>query len=127
MSSRVPLPGRSDVPGRASDADSGGQDLFCGRAYGQACRKAKDKCLLRLIRRYLETGIMADNVERPTGDPQRSPYSPLPGSIMVDAFDQVVSHGHRFIRYADGVRSSLKAKRQPNRPRADAPSGWKRT
>ncbi|NJC22398.1 group II intron reverse transcriptase/maturase [Arthrobacter pigmenti] len=81
-------------------------------------RKVKDKRLLRLIRRYLEAGIMADGVKQPTeeGTPQGSPLSPLLSNIMLDDFDQLMwSRGHRFVRYADDIRVFVRSKRAAGR------------
>jgi len=84
----------------------------------RVARKVEDKRLLRLIRRYLEAGIMADGVKQPTkqGTPQGSPLSPLLSNIMLDDFDQLMwSRGHRFVRYADDIRVFVKSKRAAKR------------
>ncbi|WP_378042584.1 group II intron reverse transcriptase/maturase [Citricoccus parietis] len=81
-------------------------------------RKVKDKRLLKLIRRYLEAGIMADGVRRATeqGTPQGSPLSPLLSNVMLDDFDQQFwDRGHRFVRYADDIRIFVKSKRAAQR------------
>src|SRR5690625_3084975 len=81
-------------------------------------RKVEDTRLLRLIRRYLEAGIMADGVVQSTvvGTPQGSPLSPLLSNIVLDDFDQVFwSRGHRFVRYADDIRIFLRSKRAAHR------------
>lgn len=80
----------------------------------RVARKVKDKRVLKLIRRYLEAGIMADGVVRQTreGTPQGSPLSPLLSNIMLDDFDQEFwKRGHRFVRYADDIRIFLRSKR----------------
>lgn len=80
----------------------------------RVARKVKDQKVLKLVRRYLEVGIMADGVHRSTreGTPQGSPLSPLLSNIMLDDFDQEFwSRGHRFVRYADDIRVFLKSKR----------------
>lgn len=80
----------------------------------RVARKVKDQKVLKLVRRYLEAGIMADGVHRSTreGTPQGSPLSPLLSNIMLDDFDQEFwSRGHRFVRYADDIRVFLKSKR----------------
>lgn len=80
----------------------------------RVARKVKDKKVLKLVRRYLEAGIMADGVrwETTEGTPQGSPLSPLLSNVMLDDFDQEFwSRGHRFVRYADDVRVFLKSKR----------------
>lgn len=84
----------------------------------RVARKVKDKRLLRLIRRYLEAGIMADGVKQPVaeGTPQGSPLSPLLSNIMLDDFDQEFwGRGHRFVRYADDIRVFVKSKRAAQR------------
>jgi RNA-directed DNA polymerase len=67
-------------------------------------RKVKDKRLLRLIRRYLQAGIMSDGLEtgRSEGTPQGSPLSPLLSNITLDELDKELERrGHAFCRYAD--------------------------
>lgn len=80
--------------------------------------KVKDKFLLRLIRRYLQSGIMLGGVEkaRQKGTPQGGPLSPLLSNILLNQLDQELENrGHRFVRYADDcsiyVRSKVAAKR----------------
>ncbi|WP_449372180.1 reverse transcriptase domain-containing protein [Arthrobacter psychrolactophilus] len=66
----------------------------------RVARKVKDARVLKLVRRYLEAGIMANGVRRATteGTPQGSPLSPLLSNIMLDDFDQVFwGRGHRFV------------------------------
>jgi len=70
----------------------------------RVARKVKDKRLLRLIRRYLQAGIMRDGLEtvRTEGTPQGSPLSPLLSNIMLDELDRELERrGHAFCRYAD--------------------------
>ncbi|MCX2967247.1 group II intron reverse transcriptase/maturase [Gordonia aquimaris] len=84
----------------------------------RVARKVKDKRLLKLIRAYLEAGIMVDGVRQPTaeGTPQGSPLSPLLSNIMLDDFDQEMwARGHRFVRYADDIRVFVKSKRAAER------------
>jgi group II intron reverse transcriptase/maturase len=67
-------------------------------------RKVKDERLLRLIRKYLRTGILKGGVSQPReeGTPQGSPLSPLLSNIMLNELDQELeSRGLRFVRYAD--------------------------
>jgi RNA-directed DNA polymerase len=69
-------------------------------------RKVKDKRLLRLIRRYLNAGIMQEGLisQREAGMPQGSPLSPLLSNILLDDFaKELERRGHRFCRYADGM------------------------
>ena len=81
-------------------------------------RKVKDKRVLRLIRRYLQAGIMIDGVEtqRYEGTAQGSPLSPLLSNVVLDDLDkELEKRGHRFVRYADDcniyVKSETAAKR----------------
>lgn len=77
-------------------------------------RKVEDKRVLKLVRRYLEAGIMAGGVRRETteGTPQGPPLSPLLSNVILDDFDQEFwGRGHRFVRYADDIRVFVKSKR----------------
>ena len=63
-----------------------------------------DKALLKLIRRYLRTGIMSDGLveAREEGTPQGSPLSPILSLIVLDELDKFLEkRGLRFCRYAD--------------------------
>ena len=67
-------------------------------------RKIKDKKLLLLIRRYLQSGIMQGGLEeiRSEGTPQGGPLSPLLSNILLDDLDKELElRGHSFCRYAD--------------------------
>ena len=67
-------------------------------------RKVKDKRVLRLIRKYLESGVLVNGikVKNEEGTPQGGPLSPLLANIMLDELDKKLeSRGHKFCRYAD--------------------------
>lgn len=67
-------------------------------------RRVGDKRLLRIIRRFLEAGIMSEGVtvDRQEGTPQGGPLSPLLSNIMLDDLDkELTRRGHSFCRYAD--------------------------
>ena len=67
-------------------------------------RRIAGKAVLRLIRRYLEAGIMDNGVvmERYEGTPQGGPLSPLLANVLLDEVDRELERrGHRFARYAD--------------------------
>jgi RNA-directed DNA polymerase len=70
----------------------------------RVARVVKDKRVLRLIRRYLESGVMVNGVvmETEEGTPQGGPLSPLLANILLDDLDKELERrGHRFVRYAD--------------------------
>ena len=67
-------------------------------------RKVKDKRVLMLIRKYLESGVLVNGikVKNDEGTPQGGPLSPLLANIMLDELDkELESRGHKFCRYAD--------------------------
>jgi group II intron reverse transcriptase/maturase len=73
----------------------------------RVARRVNDKHLLRLVRRFLEAGVLADGllIVSEEGTPQGSPLSPLLANVMLDDFDwELERRGHRFARYADDVR-----------------------
>ncbi len=66
--------------------------------------KIGDKTLLRLIRKYLRSGILSGGLisQRTKGTPQGSPLSPLLSNIVLDELDkELEKRGHCFVRYAD--------------------------
>ena len=74
----------------------------------------QDKGLLRLIRRYLQTGTLLDGLmtKRTEGTPQGSPLSPLLSNILLNELDaELENRNHRFVRYADDFSIYLKTKR----------------
>jgi RNA-directed DNA polymerase len=67
-------------------------------------RRIGDKRLLRIVRRFLEAGLMQDGVciARHEGTPQGGPLSPLLANLLLDDLDkELEKRGHRFCRYAD--------------------------
>ena len=84
----------------------------------RVARRVGDRRLLRLIRRYLEAGVMVEGVKQPSaeGTPQGSPLSPLLSNIMLDDLDRELERrGHRFVRYADDVRVHVRSERAGER------------
>jgi group II intron reverse transcriptase/maturase len=81
-------------------------------------RKVKDKRVLRLIRRYLQAGVMTGGLlsARSEGTPQGSPLSPILSNIMLDDLDKELERrGHRFCRYADDGHIYVKSQRAGER------------
>ena len=77
-----------------------------------------DKRVLKLIRRYLQSGIMINGVvvTNEEGTPQGGPLSPLLSNIMLDELDKdLEKRGHRFCRYADDCNIYVKSKRAGER------------
>jgi RNA-directed DNA polymerase len=71
---------------------------------GKLAKKVEDARVLKLIRRYLTAGMMADGVVSPReeGTPQGGPLSPLLSNILLSDLDQELERrGHKFCRYAD--------------------------
>jgi group II intron reverse transcriptase/maturase len=71
---------------------------------GRLAKRITDKRMLRLIRRYLEAGMMAHGIvmERHEGTPQGGPLSPLMTNVLLDEIDkELEKRGHAFARYAD--------------------------
>lgn len=81
-------------------------------------RRVDDKRVLKLVRRFLEAGVMADGAWQASeqGTPQGSPLSPLLGNVMLDDLDQELGQrGHRFVRYADDVMVYVQSERAGER------------
>jgi len=84
----------------------------------RVARKVKDKRILKLIRLYLQSGMMVNGVRIQTeeGTPQGGPLSPLLANILLDDLDKELERrGHRFIRYVDDGNVYLESKRAGQR------------
>ena len=89
-------------------------DIFMGRI----ARGISDKRILRLIRLYLQAGIMVNGVvqERYEGTPQGGPLSPLLSNILLDELDKELERrGHTFCRYADDCNIYVQSERAGKR------------
>ena len=81
-------------------------------------KRIDDAGMLRLIRAYLNSGIMNDGVvqERYQGTPQGGPLSPLLANVMLDEVDKVLEkHGHCFARYADDCNVYVRSRKAGER------------
>jgi RNA-directed DNA polymerase len=81
-------------------------------------RQIEDKRVLRLIRRYLEAGVMSGGIvsRRQEGTPQGGPLSPLLSNILLNELDRELERrGHRFVRYADDANIYVCSRRAGER------------
>lgn len=84
----------------------------------RVARKVGDRQVLRLIRRYLQAGLMQGGIEtvRQEGTPQGGPLSPLLSNILLDDLDKELERrGHAFCRYADDCNIYVASKRAGER------------
>src|SRR6266567_2186569 len=84
----------------------------------RVARLVKDKRVLKLIRRYLEAGLMEGGVAsaRMEGTPQGGPLSPLLSNILLTDLDrELEKRGHRFCRYADDCNIYVGSQRSGER------------
>jgi RNA-directed DNA polymerase len=69
-------------------------------------RRIADKRMLKLVRAFLEAGVMENGLVSPAdeGTPQGGPLSPLLSNLVLDELDRELERRqHRFVRYADGT------------------------
>ena len=84
----------------------------------RVARQVADKRVLRLIRRYLQAGLMLGGMTtaRQEGTPQGGPLSPLLSNILLDDLDKELERrGHAFCRYADDCNIYVRSRRAGER------------
>jgi len=80
--------------------------------------EVKERPIIRLIRAFLKSGVMADGIISPTeeGTPQGGNLSPLLSNVYLTRFDKLLEErGHKFVRYADDCNIYLKSRRAAER------------
>ncbi|PID23304.1 group II intron reverse transcriptase/maturase [Sporosarcina sp. P7] len=88
------------------------------RLMGTLAKRIEDKRLLKLIRKYLKSGIMINGIVTTSeeGTPQGGPLSPLLSNIVLDELDkELEERDHKFVRYADDCNIYVKTQRAGNR------------
>jgi RNA-directed DNA polymerase len=88
------------------------------RLMAAIAKRVKDRRLLRLIRAFLNAGVMENGLVRPTdeGAPQGGPLSPLLSNLVLDELDrELEKRGHRFARYADDCNIYVRSERAGQR------------
>jgi RNA-directed DNA polymerase len=85
---------------------------------GLVAKRVTDKRTLKLIRAFLEAGVMEGGLVSPTeeGTPQGGPLSPLLSNLMLDVLDkELEKRGHRFVRYADDCNIYVRSQKAGER------------
>jgi RNA-directed DNA polymerase len=85
---------------------------------GQIAKRVGDKRLLKLIRAFLNAGVMENGLVSPSveGTPQGGPLSPLLSNLVLDELDRELEHrGLRFVRYADDSNIYVRSERAGQR------------
>jgi RNA-directed DNA polymerase len=84
---------------------------------GQIAKRVEDKRLLKLIRAFLNAGVMENGLVSPSveGTPQGGPLSPLLSNLVLDELDRELERrGHRFVRYADDCNIYVRSEQGGN-------------
>jgi RNA-directed DNA polymerase len=85
---------------------------------GQVAKRIEDKRLLKLIRAFLNAGVMENGLVSPSveGTPQGGPLSPLLSNLVLDELDRELERrGLRFVRYADDSNIYVRSERAGHR------------
>jgi RNA-directed DNA polymerase len=85
---------------------------------GRLAKRIQDKFLLKVLRAFLNAGVMANGVKvgGEEGTPQGGPLSPLLANVLLDDLDkELEARGHRFARYADDCNVYVSTERAAQR------------
>jgi RNA-directed DNA polymerase len=85
---------------------------------GRLAKKIEDKRMLKILRGFLNAGVMLNGVvlDRDEGTPQGGPLSPLLANVLLDELDKSLeTRGHRFVRYADDCNVYVQSQRAGER------------
>jgi RNA-directed DNA polymerase len=85
---------------------------------GQVAKRVEDKRLRKLIRAFLNAGVMENGLVSPSveGTPQGGPLSPLLSNLVLDELDRELERrGHRYLRYADDCNIYVRSERAGQR------------
>ncbi len=85
---------------------------------GNLAKRIHDKRLLKIIRAFLNAGVMENGLVSATteGAPQGGPLSPLLSNVVLDELDRELERrGHRFVRYADDCNIYVRSERAGRR------------
>jgi len=85
---------------------------------GRIAKRVEDKRLLKLIRAFLNAGVMENGLVSPSveGTPQGGPLSPLLSNLVLDELDRELERrGHRYLRYADDCNIYVRSQRAGQR------------
>ena len=88
------------------------------RLMSRLATRVKDARVLKLVRAFLESGVMVGGLTKLTdeGVPQGGPLSPVLSNIVLDELDKELERrGHRFLRYADDIVIYVRSKRAGER------------
>ena len=81
-------------------------------------RRVNDNRMLKLMRAFLESGVMENGLVSPVdeGTPQGGPLSPLLSNLVLDELDRELERRkHRFVRYADDCNIYVASERAGKR------------